>query len=335
MLPVNILLLFWSSTFIEKHMGELDRYSEFKNPKSKFRLPLGQDSNALFTLFTLNIIFFLILLTIQVAYFFYQENASIYTVQVVQWFELPASLSKLSERPWTFITYMFSDTGSNLMRLLSNMLWLWAFGYVLQEMTGNDKLIPIYIYGGLLGGIVFIAASQFIPALQPRLENSALLGANAATMAVAMATTTMSPNHKFFTMIRGGISIWVLMLVYVIIDFAGVASLGAAHSLSHLAGALAGFLFILLLKRGWDGSVWMNNFYDWIMNLFNPYKKLNKLPTKDKIFYNKGNRDPYNKIPNITQQRVDEILDKINQRGYRFLTEEEKEILKKAAEEDL
>ena len=34
------------------------------------------------------------------------------------------------------------------------------------------------------------------------------------------------------------------------------------------------------------------------------------------------------------QQRVDEILDKINQRGYHFLTEEEKEILKKAAEKD-
>jgi hypothetical protein len=161
------------------------------------------------------------------------------------------------------------------------------------------------------------------------------LGANAATMAVAMATTTLSPNHKFFTMIRGGISIWVLMLVYVIIDFAGVASLGAAHSLSHLAGALAGFLFVVLLKNGFDASLWMNNFYSWALNLFNPYKKKNKPSVKEKIFYNTGNRDPYNKIPNITQQRVDDILDKINQRGYQSLTEEEKEILKKAAEEDL
>lgn len=316
-------------------MGELDRYSDYKKPKPRFKLPLGQDGNALFGLFTLNIIFFLILLTIQVAYFFYQKNAGLYTAQVVQWFELPASLEKLGERPWTILTYMFSDTGGNLMRILSNMLWLWAFGYVLLEMTGNDKIIPIYIYGGLLGGIVFVAANHLIPALQPGVESAALLGANAATMAVAMATTTLSPNHKFFTMIRGGISIWVLMLIYIFIDFAGVASLGAAHSLSHLAGALAGFLFVVFLKRGWDGSVWMNSLYKWALNLFNPYKKTSKTPAKDKIFYKKGNRDPYHKIPNITQQRVDEILDKINQRGYRFLTEEEKEILKKAAEEDL
>ena len=59
------------------------------------------------------------------------------------------------------LTYMFSDTGYNLIRIISNMLWLWAFGFILQEMTGNDKLIPIYIYGGVFGGIVFIAANYF------------------------------------------------------------------------------------------------------------------------------------------------------------------------------
>lgn len=296
---------------------------------------MGQDGNALVGLFTLNVIFFLILLTVQVAYFFYQQTPELYNAQVVQWFELPASMTKLSERPWTILTYMFSDTGNNIIRILSNMLWLWAFGYILQEMTGNDKIIPIYIYGGVFGGIVFITANYFIPAIRPNIEYASLLGANAATMAVAMATTTLSPNHKFFTMIRGGISIWVLMLVYLFIDFAGVASMSATYSLSHIGGALAGFLFVVFLRKGKDGSVWMNNFYHWVMTLFNPNKKTKNTSAKDKLFYNTGNRSPYSKTSNITQQRVDEILDKINQRGYHFLTDEEKDILKKAAEEDL
>ena len=34
------------------------------------------------------------------------------------------------------------------------------------------------------------------------------------------------------------------------------------------------------------------------------------------------------------EKRIDEILDKINQQGYRFLTDEEKEILKRAADEE-
>ncbi|MEJ7625565.1 MAG: rhomboid family intramembrane serine protease [Ferruginibacter sp.] len=316
-------------------MGELDRYQEYKKPKPRFRLPIGHDGNALFGLFTLNVIFFLILLTLQVAYFFYQQTPQLYNTQVVQWFELPASLQKFSERPWTLLTYMFSDTGNNIVRLISNMLWLWAFGFLLQEMTGNDKIIPVYIYGGIVGGIVFIAANYFVPHLRNNVENASILGANAATMAVAMATTTLSPNHKFFTMIRGGISIWVLMLLYLMIDFAGIASMSTAHSLSHIGGALAGFLFIVFLRKGKDGSVWMNNFYNWILNLFNPDKKNKKNSAREKIFYNTGNRTPYNKTSNITQQRVDEILDKINQKGYHFLTDEEKEILKKAAEEEL
>lgn len=315
-------------------MGESDRYQEYKNVK-RHRFSLGQDGNALMGLFTLNVIFFLILLTVQVAYFFYQQTPQLYNAQVVQWFELPASLTKLSERPWTLLVYMFSDTGSQLIRIISNMLWLWAFGYILQEMTGNDKIIPIYIYGGLLGGIFFIAANYLIPPIHAQINSSALLGANAATMAVAMATTSLSPNHKFFTQIRGGIPIWVLMAIYIIIDLVGVSSFNAAYSLSHIGGALAGFLFVLLMKKGWDGSVWMNNLYDWFINLFNPNKKNGNTNTKNKVFYNTGNRSPYSKKAIITQQRVDEILDKINQRGYQFLTDEEKQILKKAADEDL
>ena len=313
-------------------MGESDRYGEFKNPKKG--MLLGDDGNAMVALFAINIIFFLLLMLIQVAYYYMQQSTAVYNAEIVQWFALPASITKLSERPWTIVTYMFSDTGLNIIRLISNMIWLWAFGYLLQQMAGNDKLIPIYIYGGLLGGIVFIAAHYIIPPLQPSTNTSVLLGANAGTLAVAMATTTLSPDYRFFTQIRKGIPIWVLMSIYIIIDFAGIADKGAAYSLSHLGGALAGFLFVVFLRRGRDGSLWMNQFYTWLMNLFNPYKKPSKEKIKETVFYNTGKRKPFEKTTNITQQRVDEILDKISQKGYHFLTEEEKDILKKASEGD-
>jgi len=84
-----------------------------------------------------------------------------------------------------------------------------------------------------------------------------------------------------------------------------------------------------------DGSVWMNNLYDWFMNLFSPNKKQTSVRSiKEKVFYNVGNKNPYKKVSTVTQQRVDEILDKINQQGYHFLTDEEKDILKRAAEAD-
>ena len=317
-------------------MGESDRRNKNDyRQKSRNRFTLGADGNALMALFAINVIFFLILMVIQVGVFVGEKTPEFFYTHVVQWFELPGSLTRLSEKPWTLLSYVFTDTGGGIIRAISNMIWLWAFGYILQQMAGNDKIIPVYIYGGVAGAVFFIAAHYLLPPLTPMRESAGLLGANAGVMAVAMATTTLEPNYRFFTQIRNGIPIWVLMTVYILIDFAGVAGFSAAYSLSHLGAALAGFLFVVFLRRGKDGSVWMNKLYSKFITLFDPKNKPEK-PEKEDIFYNSGNRKPFIKTTTITQKRLDEILDKINQKGYHFLTDEEKKFLKEASEnEDL
>lgn len=314
-------------------MGETDRnHRNERRQRQRSRFTLGADSNALMALFAINVVFFLILMVIQVGVFVGEKTPEFFYTHIVQWFELPAGLSRLSERPWTILTYMFTETGGGIIRGITNMIWLWAFGYILQQMAGNDKIIPIYIYGGLAGALFFITAHYILPPLAAARDSAGLLGANAGVMAVAMATTALEPNYRFFTQIRNGIPIWVLMTIYILIDFAGVAGLSAAYSLSHLGGAAAGFLFIVFLRRGKDGSVWMNRLYIKFITLFEP-KKINT-PPKDDIFYNSGDRKPFTKTTNVTQKRVDEILDKINQKGYHFLTDEEKDFLKKAADNE-
>ncbi|MEP7319853.1 MAG: DUF6576 domain-containing protein, partial [Panacibacter sp.] len=59
-----------------------------------------------------------------------------------------------------------------------------------------------------------------------------------------------------------------------------------------------------------------------------------KKPLSQQKFY-KSNRKPFEKIPRVTQQKLDELLDKINQEGYASLSAEEKEFLKKASQEDI
>jgi membrane associated rhomboid family serine protease len=309
-------------------MGEADRYQEYQAKRQRFTL--GQPGNALVWLFVFNIIFFLVLLVIKTAIAVNTNSEAAFTSSVVNWFQLPASLVTLSERPWTILTYMFSDI--SLLRVLSNMLWLWAFGSVLQSLTGNKKLIPVYLYGGFAGATLFILTANLIPA-----NNSAagfwLLGANPAVMAVAVAATMIYPGYRFFSHINGGIPLWIITIIYIAINLVAVSGLPAAYPLAHTGGALAGFLFVLMLKKNRDASVWMNNLYQWAINIFNPDKKRRENPVKEKVFYNTGGRNPYNKTSNITQQRVDEILDKISQKGYNQLTKEEKEILRKASEE--
>ena len=315
-------------------MGEADRRhrNEKYQPKRSNPFLLGATNNALTALFAINAMVFIILMVVQVAVYAGAKTPGYFQEQVMQWFAMPASLTQLSTRPWTLLTYMFTEQGATIFNGVANMFWLWSFGYILQSITGNSKLIPIYIYGGIAGAIFFILAYYLLPPISAGRAGATLLGANASVMAVAMATTVLQPNYRFFQQIRGGIPIWVFMAVYVLIDFSGTATAGAAYSLAHLGGALAGYLFVIFLRRGQDGSLWMNNFYYKTITLFEP-KQPNAEAKKDEVFYNTGNRKPFTKTTNITQKRVDEILDKISQKGYHFITDEEKAFLKKAAQD--
>ena len=310
-------------------MGESDRYIDYRIKKQRFTL--GNPDNALMWLFAIDVIFFLILQTIRVAINVNDHSDAVFYSQVTGNFLLPANLVSLSKKPWTVISFMFSDV--ELMRAFSNMLWLWAFGSVLQNLTGNRKLIPVYLYGGLAAAVFFIAAVYLIPTNRAIIDSMGLLGANASVIAIAVAATAIAPNYRFFSHIRGGIPIWILTVIYIAIDVAAVAGKPAAVPIAHLAGAAAGLVFVKMLKNNMDGSEWMNNFYNWFINLFNPNKKVQKNSIKERVFYNTGTRSPYQKTSNVTEQRVDEILDKISQQGYSALTKEEKDILKRASED--
>jgi membrane associated rhomboid family serine protease len=296
------------------------------------RMGLGQDGNALVQLLVLNAILFVILQFIYVIYLLAPLNREAYFTHVYNWFVLPADLEKLFTRPWTVLTYMFAD--QRLFRFISNMFWLWGFGYIMQDLTGNKKLAPIYIYGGLAGAAAFILSYYVFAKLQPQLGSATLEGAKPAIMAVAVATTSVAPDYRIFPMINGGIPLWILTLVYILINFSSIAHGDTGAYIANIAGGAMGFLFIYQMRRGRDWSRWMNQFFDWCNNLFNPRMKQKTKSAKDEFFYNVSGTKPFKKIPNITQKRIDDILDKINQQGYRFLTDEEKDILKRAAEEE-
>lgn len=312
-------------------MGESDRYTEYRRSRSP-RMTLGQEGNALVALFSMHVIFFLLLLSIKVIYGFVHSPMAAYQRDVVGYFQLPGNLTLLSERPWTLLTYSFSDT--NLWGFITHMIWLWAFGYILQHMTGNRKLIPIYLYAATAGAIGFIAATYAVPSTRILSEQQWFTGASAGIMGIAIATTTLVPGYRFFRNINGGIPLWVLTVIYVIMNLVSLSVAPPSFGIAMAFGGFTGFLFIMFLRKGHDGSNWMNNLYDWFMNLFNPNKK-GKADLQPKVYYQTGGREPFHKRSNVTQQRIDEILDKINQKGYHFLTDEEKNILKRAAEEDL
>ena len=301
--------------------------------KANKKILLGQDNNALVFLFAVNALMFVIVNFIKIVYYLSEIPDEFFYRQVLNWLSLPPQTDTLLTRPWTFISTMI--THHSIWQLISSMLWLWCFGYILQDLAGNNKLIPIYIYGGITGSVFFVLMNNMVPVLANQVGTAApLLGAGSAVMAIAVATTTLAPDYRIFPLINGGIPLWVITLIFVAIDFATLAGSNAGIGAGHLAAGVVGYLFIHQLRRGKDWGAWMNQFANWLDDLFNPEKKHRQKNSSERHFY-KAEAKPFDRKPNLTQQRLDEILDKINQQGYQFLTDEEKEFLKKASKEDL
>ena len=100
----------------------------------------------------------------------------------------------------------------------------------------------------------------------------------------------------------------------ILLDFFGITSFNAGGELSHLGGALFGFLYIKELQRGNDMVAFFNKLF----------KKRSKL----KVAVNNPAK-PSSKVPR--QEDIDRILDKISQSGYDSLSKQEKEILFRAS----
>ena len=306
-------------------MGIYER--EYKTSKFTDNL---QD-NALVMLIIINLVVFVLFQLINVFYFFsFREGVAGEKFMNDFYYNLalPAAFDQFIRKPWTLITHMFYHQG--LWHIIGNMLWLWMFGYIFHDLTGNKKIIPLFVWGAFGGALAFMLAYNFIPVLTS--VNATAVGASAGLMAIAVATTMMAPGYRIFPMLNGGIPLWVITVVYLIIDLALIPVSNTGGHIAHLAGGFTGFLFIISWRKGFDWSVGMNRFFDWVSNLFNPNRPTKTI--KDELFY-KTQRKPYTKTPNLSQQRVDEILDKINQHGFHSLTTEEKDLLKKASKEDL
>jgi len=302
---------------------------EYKRP-TLFR----QDNSALITLIAINLIVFVLFAFVQLIFYLRYGNegnaVAEFNQSVLNWVALPADVNKIAARPWTIFTHMFVHAG--IWHIFGNMLWLWMFGYILQDLTGNRKIVPVYIYGALAGAIAYVISFNVFPALKPFVHTDFALGASAGIMAIALATTFIAPSYRLFPMLMGGIPLWVLTSLYVIIDLFTIPLNNPGGHIAHLAGAFTGFLFMYSFRRGYDWGEWMNNFWDWFTNLFNPDKPKKRRPIKEELFY-KSSAKPYKKTPNVTEQRVNEILDKINQAGYNSLSEEEKDLLKRASQD--
>jgi len=258
------------------------------------------------------IVFLLINVTAVIEKLFFQsEFIASYTDNYLL---LPAHLPTLLARFWTPLTYMFMHAG--IFHILFNMFWLYWFGQIFEEYLGKKRTLGLYLMGGLVGALFFVLSYNIFPLFTH--NNAALgpplVGASAGVMAIIVATATLLPGYSISLMFIGPVKLKWLALFFIIIDFLGIVGPNAGGEISHLGGALIGFIYIKQLQRG----------HDWIGVIANLFKSKSKLKVVSK--------NPSKNSSDLPRQEdIDLILDKISRSGYDSLSKQEKEILFRAS----
>jgi len=263
----------------------------------------------------INVGLFLLLSILGVLTFMFQFDLN----PILEKLYLPAENSKLLSQPWTFITYMFLH--NNFLHLLFNMIWLHFSGKIFLQYLNPKQLLSTYILGGISGGLLFIIAYNYVPALKIYTQNTQALGASAAVLAIVVAIATYTPNYSVRFPFIGIVKLKHIAIFSVALDILSIPKGNAGGHIAHIGGAIFGYFYIKQLQKGNDYSIgfvrWMNS----LAALFKPkskFKTVHKRPKTDQQF---------NTEKLVKQKAVDLVLEKISKSGYESLSKEEKETL--------
>ena len=61
---------------------------------------------------------------------------------------------------WQPITYQFLHDPFSILHVLSNMVFLWAFGAVVESRLGHLGFLALYLVGGAFAGLLQVAISK-------------------------------------------------------------------------------------------------------------------------------------------------------------------------------
>jgi membrane associated rhomboid family serine protease len=296
--------------------------------------------NMVTRLIIINIIFFIALNLIGVSLRIangWQTPEVYYTIR--NFFLISSDWLHNLTHPWAIITSMFAHEG--FWHILWNMLFLYWFGRIVGDFIGDHRLLPLYLLGGLLGGLAYFISINIF-AYSGGGEHYAL-GASAAVMAVVVASGVLAPEYNMRLLLLGNVKLKYIVAALVLLDvFALGNNLNTGGHFAHLGGALMGWIFVRRLQEGDDWSEPINNLLSRISEFFRglgqdrgtrkrgprvAYRNPNRGPRRQAAGGRRTDSRQQSEQGLSYQERLDAILDKIKDSGYESLNQEEKEFL--------
>jgi membrane associated rhomboid family serine protease len=255
--------------------------------------------------------------------------------ELVYWLELVPAWVIHKFTVWQLVTYMFLH-GAGIWHILINMLVLWMFGCELEREWGSKAFLLYYFICGIGAGLfhVLLGIDSEIP----------VVGASGAIYGLLMAFGLLFPERMITFLIFFILPVhikakYLVMIVAGISLFSGIfdPGSGVAH-FAHLGGMIVGFIY---LKMDWRWAAMRKSAGSWTSSGYTPPASGKSSRGFGRIkdwFRRRAHKRRQMEVVRRRQhemnlrERVDVILDKINEVGYDHLTHEEKQILKRASE---
>ena len=226
---------------------------------------------------------------------------NIKNIDLIKWFTIDADFGQLIFKPWSIITYGFLH--GSFSHIFWNMIILYYFGKILNNLFGDKLLKKLYLSGIVAGGLTYVISYNVFPVF--RGVESVMIGASAGVMSVLFYLASYSPQMGipiFFFDIK---IIYIALFLF-FYDIIQIPLNNSGGHIAHIGGAIWGYYYCISNNKGED-------FTQSIFNIFKTTKKKNT-----KASQNNNNFD---------QKKIDSILDKISDSGYDSLTKKEKEYL--------
>jgi membrane associated rhomboid family serine protease len=286
-------------------------------------------------------------------------NVAVYVLQIAFRGSLESLFAADSQaivggQVWRLFTANFLHDPRNPFHLIFNMLIFWFAGRELEIMYGRRSFLKFYGWACFFSMSVWFLAERVI---SPG-SGAIAMGASGAVMASMMLLTLNFPYRQII-FIFIPMQLWVLMAIYVVMDFVGLLNEtrgmgnGQVAFAGHLGGVLFGYLYknfdlempdlgrffrfrrrprFKVVGREWpEPERWSGDRTRSERERVRTPKVTSATSARPSV---KTNTSPFaagSDLPDAFDSRVDEILTKIAREGQSSLTEDERKVLEEAS----
>jgi membrane associated rhomboid family serine protease len=239
-----------------------------------------------------------------------------------EYLSLPSDVWREPWRIYSLATYALLHSTQNVFHLLFNGLALFFFGRIIEMRLGGREYLTFFFAAAIFAGLTWCVVENVMSGGNPR---GILLGASGGIAGVLVLFALWYPHVQVYLMGILPVPAWVMAILFLAQDIMGaMKQSGEVAYTAHLGGAFFGFLYFRY------GMRLSNSLPDWIGGAGSGKSLKSLLKRKPNLRVHRNDEEE-DDSGDSTEDRVDEILRKIQSQGQASLTREEQRILEQAS----